>query len=259
MPKDPSLPHILILGGTGEAYALAEMLGTRADLRLTSSLAGVTTAPKLPTGAHRIGGFGGVEGLAAYLKAENVALLVDASHPFAGRITAHAREAAQGAGIRHVRLERAPWSPGPGDRWTPVADLEAAFAALSGLGAGRVFAALGARAVPRLAQAPFAFVARGIEPPADLPANVSWIGARGPFTLADELALLRGHAIDAVLCRNSGGEGGRAKLEAARTLGLPVVMLERPAPATGEVVAEVAAVLALVEVLVKSARHRLDA
>jgi precorrin-6A/cobalt-precorrin-6A reductase len=250
MPPAGEPPHVLILGGTEEAYALAEALADRADLRVTSSLAGVTAAPRLPAGVHRIGGFGGVEGLQGWLEAHDVALLIDASHPFATRITIHAREAAAAAGSRYLRLERPGWRQTPGDRWQRVADLTAALRALAGLGAHRVFAALGARAVPTLAMAPIAFVVRGIEPPPELPANVAWLAGRGPFTPEGERALLLEHRIDALLARDSGGEGARAKLDAARQLGLPVVLIERPPGTGGEAVADVAAALAVVDRLV---------
>ena len=154
--------------------------------------------------------------------------MVDASHPFALQMSRQAREAAAHVGCRYLRLERPAWRPGPGDRWHPAADLPAAIEALRQLGAKRVFAALGARAVPRLVDAGMRFVVRGIEPPAELPDSVVWTSGRGPFTLATERRLLEAHGIDAVLCRNSGGTGAAAKLAAARELGLPVVLIERP-------------------------------
>lgn len=242
-----ALPHVLILGGTAEAYALALALADRLDVRVTSSLAGVTRASRLPAGVTRIGGFGGVAGLRQWLKANEVALVVDASHPFAVRITAQARAAAEAIGRRYLRLERPGWREVPGDRWHRVADLPAALTKLEALGAGRVFAALGARAVPALAGSSSHFVVRGIEPPALLPGNVTWLEGRGPFALADELALLAALRIEAVLARDSGGEGARAKLAAARTHGLPVVVIDRPPAIGGEAVAEVAAVLTVIE------------
>ena len=192
-------PHILILGGTGEAYALAEALAGRTDLRVTSSLAGATTTPRLPAGVHRIGGFGGSAGLAAWLVAERVTLVIDASHPFAQRISRHAAAAAASTGCRHLRLERPVWQAGLGDDWHPVPDLAAALARLEALAARRVFAALGARAVPALAAAPRQFVVRGIEPPAVVPANVTWLHGRGPFAVADEQRLLAAHGIEVLL------------------------------------------------------------
>ena len=234
-------PHVLILGGTAEGYALAEALAGRANLRVTSSLAGATTSPRLPAGVHRIGGFGGSDGLAAWLTAEGVALVIDASHPFAEQISRHAQEAALRTGCRYLRLERPGWQAGPGDRWHRVRDLEAGLARIDQLGAARVFAALGARAVPALACGPAHFVVRGIEPPEVVPANVTWLEGRGPFTLDHELRLLQEQRIEALLCRDSGGAEGQAKLEAARALDLSVILLERPAQAAGETVPDVAA------------------
>lgn len=238
----PNLPHLLVLGGTEEAYALASTLAGRDDLRLTTSLAGATKQPRHPAGAHRIGGFGGEAGLAAWLARERVTLLLDASHPFAGRIRAQARAAAAAAGIPCLRLERPPWRPGPGDVWRPVADLDAGLAALEPLGR-RVLAAIGTRALDRLAEAPMDFVVRGVDSPPHVPANVTFVEGRGPFGLESERRLLEAHGIDAVLCRNSGGHGARAKLDAARERGLPVVMIERPNAAALDAVPDVASAL----------------
>jgi precorrin-6A/cobalt-precorrin-6A reductase len=241
--------HVLILGGTEEGYALAEALAGRAGLWVTSSLAGATSDPRLPAGVHRIGGFGGVTGLRDWLVAEHVDLLVDASHPFASRISMQARDAATLAGCRHLRLERPGWQASPGDRWHRVPSLEAGLGTLGAIGARRVFAALGARAVPALAAAPSHFVVRGIEPPAVVPENVTWLAGRGPFEMTEERALLLAQRVDALLCRNSGGEGARAKLDAARELALPVVLIDRPAAVWGDTVADVAGALATIEAL----------
>lgn len=235
--------HVLILGGTGEAYALAAALADRAELRVTSSLAGATTAPRLPEGVCRIGGFGGVDGLAAWLDAEAATLVIDASHPFAPTISRNARDAAARRGCRYLRLERLGWRAGPGDCWHRVADLAAGLARLDALGVGRVFAALGARAVPQLAGAAPHFVVRGIEPPPALPVNVTCLEGRGPFALDDERHLLQAERIEALFCRDSGGTGARAKLDAARQLGLPVVLIDRPAAPMADTVPDVATAL----------------
>ena len=240
-------PHVLVLGGTEEGYALAQALTGRADLRLTSSLAGATSAPRLPAGTHRIGGFGGEAGLREWLAARQVALLVDASHPFALQMSRQAEEAASAAGSAYLRLERPGWREAPGDQWHRVGDLEAGLRALVGLGAMRVFAALGPRAVPALAASPMHFVVRGIEPPPVLPPNVTWLAGRGPFAVEGERALLEDYRIDTLLCRDSGGEGARDKLVAARDLGLPVVLLERPRAVAADAVRDVAAALAAVD------------
>lgn len=238
--------NVLILGGTSEAYDLAAALAGWDGIRVTSSLAGATTTPRLPAGVHRIGGFGGIAGLCAWLEAQSVALVVDASHPFAQQISRQALAAAASVGCRYLRLERQAWRATPGDRWHRVADLEAGLTKLRQLGAARVFAALGARAVPALAAASRHFVVRGIEPPELVPANVTWLRGRGPFALAAERRLLEAERIDALLCRDSGGSGARAKLDAARALELPVVLLERPPATGGETVDDVAAVVAIV-------------
>jgi len=248
-----AVPHLLILGGTEEAYALATALATGAagcgELRVTSSLAGLTTAPRLPAGVVRLGGFGGAEGLEAWLLAHDVALVVDATHPFATRISRQAAAAATATGRRYLRLERPGWQAEAGDRWHRAADLRTALQRLEELGARRVFAALGARAVPALAGSSMRFVVRGIEPPTDLPANVAWASGRGPFALADELRLLAAERIDTLLARDSGGKGAKAKLLAARQLGLPAVLIDRPPPPPGTTVPNVAAALEAVQQL----------
>lgn len=242
------LPHLLLLGGTEEAYDLAEVLAGRADLRVTTSLAGATANPRLPAGPHRIGGFGGTAGLAAWLAGEEVALLLDASHPFASRITSQARTAAATAGIPYLRLERPPWRPAPCDDWRFAVDLETGLMAL-GPQARRVFAAVGARALDRLGAAPLSFVVRGVDPATHVPANVTFVVGRGPFVLEAERRLFEAERIDAVLCRNSGGQGAHAKLDAARELGLPVVMIERPEDTPPGVVPDVAAALTTLDQL----------
>ncbi len=247
MPRAGEPPHVLILGGTEEGYALAAALAGRSDLRVTSSLAGATTTPRRPAGEHRVGGFGGVTGLHDWLLAARVALVVDASHPFALGISAQARRAAASVGCAHLRLARPPWQAVPGDRWHRVGAVGAGLDTLHALGVERVFAALGARAVATLARAPHHFVLRGIEPPAVVPPNITWLPGRGPFALAGELALLREQRIEALFCRNSGGAGARAKLDAARRLGLPVVLVEPPPAATADMVDDVAGALAAIE------------
>lgn len=243
-----TLPHLLLLGGTEEAYELAEALVGRAGLRVTTSLAGATANPRQPAGNHRIGGFGGTDGLAAWLVDQTVALVLDASHPFASRITAQARAAAATARIPYLRLERPPWRPGPGDDWRFAADLDTGLMALAPT-ARRVFAAVGARALDRLAAAPMSYVVRGIDPPTHVPPNVTFVVGRGPFDVAAERQLFEAERIDAVLCRNSGGEGARAKLDAARELGLPVVMIERSEALAPGAVPDVAAALATLDQL----------
>ncbi|MEU6574764.1 cobalt-precorrin-6A reductase [Streptomyces sp. NPDC046805] len=222
-------PHVLILGGTTEARRLAAELAARPGVRVTTSLAGRVARPGAVEGEVRTGGFGGVEGLADWLRERRVDAIVDATHPFAAEITANAARAAAATGLPLVVLRRPGWQPVPGDRWHPVPSLSAAADALPRLG-HRVFLTTG-----RLGLAAFAhladlhFVVRSVEPPAPpMPTDVEVVLARGPFTLADESALLRDHRIEVVVTKDSGGEATSAKLTAARALGLPVVVVRRP-------------------------------
>jgi precorrin-6A/cobalt-precorrin-6A reductase len=233
-------PKILILGGTGEAARLArlacEALGEGA---VTTSLAGVTREPRRPPGRLRIGGFGGPEAMAEHLRAEAYTALVDATHPFAVRISEHAAEAATAAGVPRLALVRPAWEPGPGDRWTMVADMAAAAAALDGR-PETVFLAIGRKELAPFFDAEgFRFVVRLVEAPRDvLPLRTYVVVvARGPFTVEGEVALFRKHGVATLVCKASGGEEGRAKLVAARELGVPVVLVRRPPPPPGETAA----------------------
>jgi precorrin-6A/cobalt-precorrin-6A reductase len=223
-----SRPRLLILGGTAEAVALARRCTGR--FAVTTALAGATDRPARPPGAVRIGGFGGAEGLRRYLAEAGIDLVVDATHPFAARMQAQAAEACARAGVPRCRLLRPEWPRQAADRWIEVADVAGAAAALAALGP-RVFLALGARDLPafRALEGRW-FLVRGATPPAAPIANGLFVQARGPFALDDERRLLREHRIDAVVSRQSGGEGARAKIDAARERGLPVVMIRRPPP-----------------------------
>ena len=218
--------RVLILGGTGEARALAARLAA-AGHRVVTSLAGVTSAPRLPAGEVRTGGFGGIDGLADWLKAEGIDWLIDATHPFAAQISAHADAAAGRAGVRLVRLERPAWRPQAGDNWISVADSEAAARALPAQATALV--TIGGKEVAAFAgRGDVRVVARMIEAPAArLPDNWRLVLARPPFRLDDEVALMRAEGVSVVVSKNAGGPG-TAKLAAARALGLPVVMIERP-------------------------------
>lgn len=222
--------HILLLGGTTEARALAESLALRADLRVTLSLAGRTANPAALPVPVRIGGFGGAEGLAAFLRAEQVSVLLDATHPYAARISANASLAARQAGVPLVALRRPPWQPVAGDHWHDVADVKAACAAL-GPAPQRVLLALGRQEVAGFEAAPqHHYLIRSvdpIEPPPPMP-HVTCLTARGPFSLANEATLLDAHRIEAIVCKNSGGPASFAKLEAARARRLRVFLLMRP-------------------------------
>lgn len=239
--------HLLILGGTGEALALARALACqRPDLVVTTSLAGVTAKPVRPPGRLRVGGFGGADGLARWLRDEQVGIVVDATHPFAATMAAHAAQAAEAVGVARLKLVRPMWPRQGGDRWIMVDDAAAASAALVQLQARRVFLTLGARDLAAFAGLrDIAFTVRQIEPPAEpLPlARVELVLARGPYDLAGEVELLRSHAIDAVVAKASGGEATRAKIDAARSLGLPVVMIARPLMPPGEETGDVSGAL----------------
>ncbi len=206
------------------ATALAER-GERAVL----SYAGRTEAPRAQAIPTRIGGFGGVQGLADHLRRGGVTHLVDATHPFAARISANAIAAADLAGVKLLALTRPAWEACPGDHWIRVADTKGAVAAL-GMDPIRVFLALGRQTIGDFAEAPQHFyLLRFVDaamPPA-LPRH-HLVVDRGPFSLAGELALLREHRIEVIVAKNAGGAGARAKLDAARELGLPVVMIDRP-------------------------------
>ncbi|MEV5437062.1 cobalt-precorrin-6A reductase [Streptomyces sp. NPDC052682] len=241
----PPTPHVLVLGGTTEARELAEALAGRPGVRVTTSLAGRVARPGALPGDVRVGGFGGADKLADWLRRQHVDALVDATHPFAAAITANAARAAAATGVPAVVLRRPGWQPGPGDRWHPVPSLAAAAGLLPSLGR-RVFLTTG-----RLGLAAFAhladlhFVVRSVEPPdPPMPPRTEVLLARGPFTVAGETSLLREHRVDVLVTKDSGGEATAAKLTAARDLGLPVVVVRRPAVPEGvPVVAGVAQAL----------------
>ncbi len=208
MPK-----RLLLLGGTGEAAALAARLADDAHIEAITSLAGRTRAPAAIAGEVRTGGFGGVDGLTAYLTDHRIDVLIDATHPYAARMPHSAAEACTRVGVPRLRLLRAPWAPAPDDRWIAVADLAAAAAALPDV-ARRVFVTTGQRDLS--AFAPLSdtwFLVRLIEPPeAPLPlARYEIRLARGPFRAENEVKLLRDHRIEAVVSKNSGGDGTYAR------------------------------------------------
>jgi precorrin-6A/cobalt-precorrin-6A reductase len=222
--------QILILGGTAEARQIAAALVARGDCAVTLSLAGRTENPVEQGVPVRIGGFGGAGGLAKHLRQHAVELLIDATHPYAARISANAAEAAAQAGVPILALRRPGWERMEGDRWTEAPDVAAALEAL-GAAPRHVFLALGRQEVHAFEAAPqHRYVVRSVdpvEPPLALP-HVETILARGPFETADELALLERHRIDAVVSKNSGGSATYGKIAAARALGIEVVMVRRP-------------------------------
>ena len=223
--------HILILGGTSEARQLAGRLAGRTDLKVTLSLAGRTARPAAQPVPVRVGGFGGIEGLAAYLATQRIDVLVDATHPYAATIAAHAAEAAAIGKIPILALRRKAWTAVAGDRWTEVEDVDRAVRAL-GNTPRRVFLAIGRKEVGAFAAAPqHDYLIRSvdpIEPPLPVP-RAHYLVARGPFSEGDEHALLKRHRIECVVAKNSGGSATYGKIAAARALGAAVIMLRRPA------------------------------
>ncbi len=247
----PAPERLLILGGTAEGRALAAAADARFGPSLTviSALAGRTRAPILPAGEVRIGGFGGADGLAAYLREQRIGLLIDATHPYATRISAQAHEAAAQAGTARLVLVRPPWQPVPGDRWIDVATVEEAAAAIPAE-AERIFLTVGVRSLAPFAAHPdLWFLVRLVDEPAEpIPlARHRLICARGPFAVADERALLENYGIDCLVTRASGGEATAAKLTAARALELPVVMVRRPPPPPGSSASSVEEALTWIE------------
>jgi len=219
---------VLLLAGTAEARALSHALDEVVGVDVVVSLAGRTSAAAGHGGTLRVGGFGGVEGLEAYLLEERFDAVVDATHPFAARMSAHVARAVRRSRTPLVRFERPEWRAQVGDRWTEAADVDAAARALVVLGATRVLLTIGRTGLDAFRSLDQVhFVVRSIETvDQQRLSSVSSIRARGPFTVADEVALLERHAIDAVVTKNSGGDD--AKLVAARTLDVPVVMIKRP-------------------------------
>jgi precorrin-6A/cobalt-precorrin-6A reductase len=226
------MKRILILGGTTEARRLAEHLALRPDLAVTLSLAGRTAAPAALPVPTRVGGFGGAEGLAAFLEAQAIDVLIDATHPYAVQISANAVEAAARARVPLLALERPAWEPVDGDHWIEVADMPAAVTAL-GSTPRRVFLALGRNELRPFEAAPAHFYlirsVDPVEPPLALP-DAIYLTGRGPFNEAAEHALLVQHRIEIIVAKNSGGTATYGKIAAARGLGLPVIMLQRPPP-----------------------------
>jgi precorrin-6A/cobalt-precorrin-6A reductase len=235
------MKRLLILGGTGDAVKLANLANDLPGLEVITSLAGRTIAPKALVGAVRVGGFGGEAGLVEYLQAEQIDLLIDATHPFAAQISGNAAGAATKVGIPRLMLIRPGWVRSPEDDWIEVESVEAAVAAIPAT-AKRIFLTIG-----RQQLAPFATLTdkwclmRSIDPPdltIPLPPG-ELLFDRGPFSLEQELQLLRDYRIDAIVSKNSGGDATYAKIVAARELGLPVIMVQRPIFPDGDRVRDV--------------------
>lgn len=237
MPKT-----ILILGGTGDAWALANALvETYPGARVITSLAGRTSSPRLPKGEVREGGFGGADGLCAYIKETAIDAMIDATHPYAAQISTHASAAAKASGIPFASFVRPPWDERPGDRWVRVADMGHAVREIS----RRSDACLITTGMKDLAAfAPIAttkLFVRLIEHPKEpLPlADAEIVIGKPPYKLSEERTLMQMLGIDLLVTKNAGGDATRAKIDAARELGIEVIMIDRPEAPTGDVVVSV--------------------
>ncbi|WP_447006982.1 cobalt-precorrin-6A reductase [Saccharothrix isguenensis] len=220
---------VLVLGGTGEARALAAAL---TGVRVISSLAGRVAYPRLPEGEVRVGGFGGVEGLIAYIEAERVDAVVDATHPFADRITANALAATTATGTPFLVLRRPGWPPE--DDWQYVDTVAEAAALVAGR---RAFITTGRQELAAFTSG----VARTVDPPDPPNPELDLVLDRGPYTVDGEVDLMREHRVEVLVTKDSGGPMTAAKLTAARHLGIPVVVVRRPPPPRAPVVETVAA------------------
>lgn len=221
---------VLLLGGTTEAGALAQALAD-AGIAAIYSYAGRTDAPRSQPLLTRVGGFGGAGGLADFIRMNDISHVIDATHPFAAAISANAIAACAQTGTPLAAFERPAWQPEPGDDWTRAADISAAVAALPEEPA-RVFLAIGRQHVGAFATRPqHHYLLRFVDTPQGalpLP-DAHVIVARGPFAAADDLALMQAHRITHLVAKNAGGTGGGAKIDAARALRLPVILIDRPA------------------------------
>jgi precorrin-6A/cobalt-precorrin-6A reductase len=230
--------RVLILGGSTESVELARLLAADSRFETTLSLAGRTSRPKPQPVATRTGGFGGADGLAAWLQRESIAAVVDATHPYADHISSNAVKACGRLAIPLATILRPAWQAEPGDRWSMVASAEAATEAL-GDEPRRVFLSLGRLELGAFAAGPqHHYVARMIDPPESIvqPPDIKLIFDRGPFDEQAETALLVNEKIDMIVSKNSGGTATYPKIAASRKLGIPVVMIARPYKAHGDAV-----------------------
>jgi precorrin-6A/cobalt-precorrin-6A reductase len=237
------MKKVLILGGTSDAVLLSEKAAQIPDIEVISSLAGRTQNPTVS--ATRVGGFGGIPGLVNYLKSEQIDFLIDATHPFAAQISNNAATAAKIVNIPHLMLIRPPWERVEGDFWIEVASNESAARILPGL-AERVFLTIGRQELATFAYLEnIWFLMRAIDPPEpNIPVPPGeLLLARGPFSLSAERDLLIKYRIGALVSKNSGGDATYAKIAAARELGIPVVMVQRPSVPDGEKVSDVESAL----------------
>jgi precorrin-6A/cobalt-precorrin-6A reductase len=233
-----SAMRVLILGGTTEASRLATLIAGDPRFDAILSLAGRTSAPKAQPVRTRTGGFGGADALARWLRDEKIEAVIDATHPFADQISTNAVAACRQAGVPIASIVRPQWRAQAGDRWQSVPSAEAAAIALGEV-PRRVFLVLGRQELSAFAEAPqHRYIARVIEPPetSPLPPHLNLLQARGPFDRDAEIELLTAEKTEVVVSKNSGGSATYAKIEAARMLGLPVIMIARPDKPAGHVV-----------------------
>jgi precorrin-6A/cobalt-precorrin-6A reductase len=245
--------RVLILGGTTEARGLAERVSGRADIDVVSSLAGRVASPRMPAGTVRVGGFAGATGLAQWIDVHGIRAVIDATHPFAATISWNAAAAAAASHVPLLTLRRKAWVPGMGDQWHEATSLEDAALMLPELG-HRHFLTIGRQGVSSFARVTGAwFLVRSIDPPQEpTPPQMELLLDRGPFSLDAEIALMRDRRVDTVITKNSGGPATAAKLAGARELGLPVVMVQRPAtPEGAPEVADVQSALEWVEAQIR--------
>lgn len=224
--------HLLLLAGSAEGRDIAGRIFAAGAPRTLVSLARPPRHSGMAGLPLRIGGFGGAEGFSRLLDEQRITAVLDATHPFAQRISARSLALCRAAGLPFAQVLRPPWRPGPGDDWTEVADTaEAARRTPAG---ARVFATTGRGLLDGLAglRGGTLFLRQlgaGARPPAAVKGVVT-VPGEGPFSVEDEIALFRDLAIDALVVKNSGGQASRSKLDAARALGLPVFLLRRPPP-----------------------------
>jgi precorrin-6A/cobalt-precorrin-6A reductase len=232
-------PRVLILGGTTEARELATALVAGSVCAVVSSLAGRVVSPHRPVGEVRVGGFGGATGLSSWIGSHAISALIDVTHPFAATISRSAATAAAACDVPLLALRRPAWVPGEGDRWQDAASLDDAALMLRQLGR-RHFLTIGRQGVSSFADVTDAwFLVRAVDrPEAPTPPHMELLLGRGPYSLDAEIAVMRGHRVDTLITKNSGGQATVAKLDGARALGLPVVMVQRPPTPAG--VAQVA-------------------
>lgn len=241
--------RLLILGGTAEASALARRIAGRRDLQPILSFAGRTRSPVAPPIPFRVGGFGGVQGLKTFLIDKKIDAVIDATHPFAAQMSRNSAAACGDLAVPLAVFTRPAWRPVDADLWTIVSDMEAAKRAL-GDDPRRVFLTIGGLQLARFADAPqHHYVVRTIEPPdaINLLLSCRLILARGPFNIEDEISLMRDERVDVLVTKNSGGDATGAKIDAARVLGIEVVMVDRPAIGDGPSFDSVDAVMDWIE------------